>query len=257
MIELNIKPEDRQAIKQGRYSKPHPRVMRKYDALRLKDCGVSNQLICNILGICNNTLLSIFKQYSEGGPEKIQEINFYHPTGDMKAYSDRIAKYFEENPPESISETEAKIEELTGIKRGETQVRKFLKDMNFRFRRVGTVPAKALTEEKNGQRQFLEQESAPRLKEAQSGKRTVYFVDAVHFVHGMFIVCLWCLQRISVPTPSGRNRYNVSGAIDAVSYGLLTVCNTTCINSLSVCELLEKIALEKLQKKYSAYPCNG
>jgi hypothetical protein len=60
------------------------------------------------------------------------------------------------NHPQSISEAAAKIEALTGIKRGETQVRKFLKDKGFRFRRVGTVPAKALTEKKNEQRNFLE-----------------------------------------------------------------------------------------------------
>ncbi|KAA6317526.1 hypothetical protein EZS27_032332, partial [termite gut metagenome] len=42
--------------------------------------------------------------------------------------------------PQSISEAAAKIEALTGIKRGETQIRKFLKDMGFRCRRVGTVP---------------------------------------------------------------------------------------------------------------------
>jgi hypothetical protein len=73
-------------------------------------------------------------------------------------------------------------------------------------------------------------------------------VDAVHFVYGSFIACLWCLRRIFVPTPSGRNRYNVLGAINAVSHDLLTVCNTTYINALSVCELLDKIALEKLRK---------
>jgi transposase len=66
----------------------------------------------------------------------------------MQAYAVKIEQYFEENPPASIGEAVAKIEELTGIKRGETQVRKFLKDLKFRFRRVGTVPAKALTEEK-------------------------------------------------------------------------------------------------------------
>jgi hypothetical protein len=50
MIQLNIKPEDRQRIAQGRYTQPHPRVMQKYDALHLKDCGLSNKQICLILG---------------------------------------------------------------------------------------------------------------------------------------------------------------------------------------------------------------
>jgi transposase len=44
-----------------------------------------------------------------------------------------------------------------------------------------------------------------------------------------------------MPTPSGRSRYNVLGAIDAITNDLITVCNTTYINALSVCELLEKI----------------
>jgi hypothetical protein len=153
MIRLNIKPEDRQVIMQGRYSQSHPRVMQKYDALRLKDCGATNQLICNVLGICNNTPLSIFKQYNGGGLEKIQEINFYHPRSELEAFSEKIEKYFEENPPRSIPEAAAKIEELTGIKRGETQIRKFLKETGFRFRRVGTVPAQALTEGKKTDRE--------------------------------------------------------------------------------------------------------
>jgi hypothetical protein len=88
----------------------------------------------------------------------------------------------------------------------------------------------------------LEKELKPRLEEAKKGERVVYFADAVHFVHGAFIACLWCLTRIFIPTPSGRNRYNVLGAIDALSHDLVTVCNTTYINALSVCELLEKIA---------------
>ncbi|GHU70890.1 hypothetical protein FACS189413_11880 [Bacteroidia bacterium] len=153
MIQLNIKTEDKQVIFEGRYTQPHPRVMQKYDALRLKDCGLPNKMICNILGICNNTLLSFFKQYNEGGLAKLNEINFNQPESDLKAFSTAIEKYLAENPPQSISEAAAKIEALTGIKRGETQVRKFLKDKGFRFRRVGTVPSKALTEEKKTNRE--------------------------------------------------------------------------------------------------------
>jgi transposase len=148
MVQLNIKSEDRQAIADGRYTQPHPRVMQKYEALHLKLCGLSNKQICNIVGICNNTLLSFFKQYNTGGLEKLNEINFYQPESKLKSFSTTIKKYLDENPPQSISEAAAKIEELTKVKRGETQVRKFLKDSGFRCRRVGTVPAKALTEEK-------------------------------------------------------------------------------------------------------------
>ena len=42
--------------------------------------------------------------------------------------------------------------------------------------------------------------------------------------------------------PSGRKRFNVLGAIDAVTHELTTVCNDTVINAEAVCELLRKLA---------------
>jgi len=94
---------------------------------------------------------------------------------------------------------------------------------------------------KNEQREFLEKELEPRLTEAEKGKRTVYFVDAAHFVLGSFLGYLWCITRVFIPSSSGRKRYNVLGAIDAITHELITVCNETYINACSVCELLQKI----------------
>lgn len=88
----------------------------------------------------------------------------------------------------------------------------------------------------------MEKELKPRLGEAEKGKRVVYFADAVHFVFGAFVACLWSITRVFVPTPSGRNRFNVLGAINAVSKEFVSVCNTTYINAESVFELIEKIA---------------
>ena len=62
---------------------------------------------------------------------------------------------------------------------------------------------------KNEQKEYLNKELQPRLEEAKLGQRTVYFADAAHFVHGAFIACVWCIVRVFIPTPSGRNRYNV------------------------------------------------
>ena len=45
-----------------------------------------------------------------------------------------------------------------------------------------------------------------------------------------------------VRAPSGRQRFNVLGALHAITHELITVTNESYINALSVCELLEKIA---------------
>ncbi|KAA6341275.1 hypothetical protein EZS27_010931, partial [termite gut metagenome] len=79
MMHINFKEEDVPLLAAGRYTQPHPRVMQKYDALHLKSHNLSNAQICHILGIRNNTLLSFFRQYNEGGLGRLKEIHFNHP----------------------------------------------------------------------------------------------------------------------------------------------------------------------------------
>jgi transposase len=56
-----------------------------------------------------------------------------------------------------------------------------------------------------------------------------------------FIGFLWCFRRIFVKAAAGRKRFNVLGAIDAVSHELIKVTNDTYISALSVCELFDNI----------------
>ena len=82
----------------------------------------------------------------------------------------------------------------------------------------------------------------PALEEAREGTRHVFFVDAAHFVLGAWLGYLWCLHRILLPTPSGRQRFNVLGALHAITHEVVTVTNTTYINSESVVALLRQLA---------------
>ncbi len=85
-------------------------------------------------------------------------------------------------------------------------------------------------------------ELEPKLAEARNGKRTVYFVDASHFVLASFLGWVWCFVRLYVRAASGRQRYNVLGALNAVTHELVTEINTTYITATSVCALLRTIA---------------
>ena len=80
---------------------------------------------------------------------------------------------------------------------------------------------------------FQKKELEPRLEEATDGKRIVYFVDAAHFVLAPFLGYLWTRLRRFIRAPSGRQRFNVLGALNAVTHQLLTVTNDSYINSQS------------------------
>ena len=71
-------------------------------------------------------------------------------------------------------------------------------------------------------------------------------MDAAHFVLGVYLGFLWCFERLFVRTGSGRQRFNVLGALNAVTHELVTVTNETYITAQSVCELLHKVATLKL-----------
>lgn len=93
---------------------------------------------------------------------------------------------------------------------------------------------------------FHDSELKPRLDAAQAGQGHVFFVDAAHFVYGTFLCYLWSFTRIFVRAASGRQRFNVLGAWNAVTRQLVAVTNTTVVNTETMCELLRKIATQGL-----------
>ena len=111
------------------------------------------------------------------------------------------------------------------------------KALGLRYRKVGAAPART---DRDGQVGFLEGELGPRLEEARRGKRSALFADAAHFVYGPYPGWLWGLARRFVPGPSGRKRYNVLGAIDAVTRRVIRVTNHAYINAGSACDLLKE-----------------
>ncbi len=78
------------------------------------------------------------------------------------------------------------------------------------------------------------------------GRGHVLFVDAAHFVYGTFPCCLWSIARVFVRAASGRQRFNVLGAWDAVARTLTAVTNTTVVNTDTMCDLLRAVAARRL-----------
>ena len=69
-------------------------------------------------------------------------------------------------------------------------------------------------------------------------------MDASHFVLAPFLGIVWCFARIFIKAPSGRQRFNVLGALNAITKEITTICNDTYITSIQVCELLDKLVAQ-------------
>ena len=239
MISIEFTESERQALHYERFHHPHPRVQRKMEAVWLKSHQLPHRKIAEVVGISENTLRSYLRDYQCGGISALKQVNFYRPQSELMSHVQTLEAYFREHPPATIPEAHATIENLTGLKRKPTQVRKFLKSMGMRCLKVGFVPGKADPEV---QSKYKQEKLSPRLEEAKVGKRAVFFVDAAHFVMGAFLGCLWCFERVFIKSPSGRKRFNVLGALNAITHEVVTVTNDTYINAYCVCQLLSKLA---------------
>ena len=243
MIQIDFSEEEIDQLNYERYHYPHPLVQKRMEALYLKSQKLSHQKICQICRISKTTLIVYLKKYQEGGKESLKKLVYQGQASELNQHHITIEKYFQENPPRTATEASAMIEKLTGIKRSPTQVREFMKKIGMKTRKIGYVPGKATNPDKiQEQEEFQKEILEPLLKEAKEGKRAVYFVDAAHFVHRAYLGFLWCFQRIFMASPSGRKRFNVLGAINALTHQIILVTNDSYINAKSVCELLDKLA---------------
>jgi transposase len=108
-------------------------------------------------------------------------------------------------------------------------------------------PHKTIAEHAATQAQFLQAKLEPTLAEARAGNRQVFFVDAAHFVMGAFLCCVWSWVRLFIRGGSGRKRYSVLGAWNAVTQELVNITTDATVTAETMCALLKKIAALGLQ----------
>lgn len=213
-----------------------PRFSRKLLAIKMVANELKRSDICRTLDITRATLSAYVDQYLQGGIAAAMEDRSYKPTSSVDGYIDQIAQMFKESPPATANEASAMIESLCNVRLSATQVRAImLKRLGMGFRKSGTIPGKA-----DGQMQmdFFSNELQPRLEQAERDCRHVYFVDASHFLWGSHADYCWCFERQWVKSSSGRKRFNVLGALNAVTKKL-TCCKTEgSVNAETVCSLL-------------------
>ena len=80
------------------------------------------------------------------------------------------------------------------------------------------------------------------MTEAKAEQSIVYFIDAAHFVFAPFLGYLWSFSRLFVRAPSGRKRFNVLGALNAITHEVVIVTNDSYIHAQSVCAFLRQLA---------------
>ncbi len=246
MIRLHCSDQEMQQLHDERFHHPHPRVQLKMEVVYLTALGLTRPEVARIARCSPTTVRTYVKAYRDGGIVALQSFRVGGSVSALEEHTVSLREMFAHDPPRSAREAGHRIQALTGLRRSPSQIRAYLRRAGLKYRKVAPIPAKA---DADRQATFLEETLEPALADAQAGHRHVLFMDAAHFVMGAFLGYLWCFARVFVRTSPGRQRFNVLGALHAVTHEVTTVTNTGYINGQSVVTLLERI-----REKYGTAP---
>jgi transposase len=94
-------------------------------ALYLKAFGHRHQEICDELNISGLCLRNYLDKYMKEGLEGFKQLGYREKRNLLDENRDIIIAHLETQPPATLKEARARIEELTGIRRSLPQIRAF------------------------------------------------------------------------------------------------------------------------------------
>lgn len=130
MRRFTFSSEDLAAIRHERYHHPHPRVQQKMEVLWLKSQGFTHEAIARLADISRRSVQRYLDEFAAGGLEQVRRLPWKGRANELAAHQGSLEDYFVEHPPRSAGEAQAAIADQTGVRRGLTQVRAFLKKLS-------------------------------------------------------------------------------------------------------------------------------
>ena len=127
MTHLTFTVEEQQALHKERFEHPHPRVQQRMEVLWLISQGIVYAQAARLAGVSEATVDRYVAVYRQGGLEALRQLNWGNATSELLDHRDSLEESFRQHPPHTVAEACQRIKDETGIERGPTQVRAFLK----------------------------------------------------------------------------------------------------------------------------------
>jgi len=139
-LRIRLTEEQQRVVNEERSSHPNLRVREKMLVLWLLHNGATRQYAAKVAGVSRATVQRYVTAFREGGLDRLRQWSANRPESEMAAYRELIRESFEKEPVSTIAEACERVFQLTGLRRGPSQVRKFLKEMGLKFLRVRPIP---------------------------------------------------------------------------------------------------------------------
>src|SRR5947199_9347031 len=140
---VHLTEDQQRIVNEERVAHPNLRVREKMLVLWLLHCGATREKAAEVTRVSRATVQRYVAAFRAGGLDGLRQHNPHRPLSEMAAYRDLIYASFEKQPARTVAEACDRIFQLTGLRRGPSQVRKFLMDLGVNFLRVRMIPVPA------------------------------------------------------------------------------------------------------------------
>jgi transposase len=237
MLTLQISKSEIAVLKYEMYHYPDALVQKRLHCIYLKSTtpNLSCEKIGLYCGLSRQKVSDFIEIYNKSGIEGLKFKNYGTNKSVLNNHSETIISSLENQPVHQLSQARERIESLTGINRSLSAVESFLKRNNFSCQKTGQIPSKA---DVYKQEIYLENVLNPAIEKAKNEQIHLLFLDAAHFVMGVFLCNMWSRVRLFIKSSSGRQRLNVIGVVDAISKKIFFKTNTSSVNADAMAEFL-------------------
>lgn len=139
-LRVRLTEQEQHIVTEERTSHPNERIRERMLVLWLLHSGITRQKAAEIVGVGRATVQRYVAAYRDGGLDGLRRWDPNRPESEMAAYRALIRESFEKQPVHTVAEACERIFQLTGLRRGPSQVRKFLKGLGLKFQRVRVIP---------------------------------------------------------------------------------------------------------------------
>ena len=140
-LSFSVHEADVARLAEMRYSHPHPRVQQRCWVLWLVSQGLSLQQASDLAGVSRITGWRYGSAYHERGLEGLLTEQWEGPPSGLTPHAATLEVSFAAQPPHTVAEAADRIERLTGVRRGKSQVHQFLRDtLGLSWQRTAAIP---------------------------------------------------------------------------------------------------------------------
>jgi transposase len=191
-----------------------PKLQRKMEAVYLKSLALPHHLICRICQISKPTLGRYLRTFEQDGLDGLKHLGYAGRPNRLQPHAASLEQHFRQHSPRTCAPAQQVIAAQTGVRRGLTQVRAFLRQIKMKYLKTGFVPGRADTPEKQAEQAAFLKRPPPHTGRSASGPACGAFrrCRALCLQHLPEFLVVFCARIPPLPVrPAALQRFGIPG----------------------------------------------